>query len=121
LPLVVAVECSLEDERERELALLDTAATWSILPPLQADALGLLGGDGAPLRVSSRLGAYYGFLKRLHVTLWAGGGVPVTWEVAFFVSEDWPGPLVLGWRGGLEHLRFAVDGPRERFHFGGPG
>jgi hypothetical protein len=43
-------------------------------------------------------------------------------ESTVFVSEDWPGPIVLGFRGFLEKLRIALDpGVRhseQLFYFG---
>ena len=35
----------------------------------------------------------------------------------WFVSEDWPGPNVLGWKGCLERMRFALDPSDESFYF----
>jgi len=45
-------------------------------------------------------------------------GQPLLVEATWFVSPDWPGPLVLGWKGCLERFRFALDPNEERFYFG---
>jgi hypothetical protein len=42
-------------------------------------------------------------------------------EATWFISPDWPGPLVLGWKGCLERLRFALDPtPEEEWFYFGP-
>jgi hypothetical protein len=41
-------------------------------------------------------------------------------EATFFISPDWPGPPVLGWRGGLERFRIALDPFEEWMYFAGP-
>jgi hypothetical protein len=41
--------------------------------------------------------------------------VPATW----FISEHWPGPVVIDWKGGLERMRFALDLSEDAFYFAG--
>lgn len=42
----------------------------------------------------------------------------MTIEATCFTSPDWLGPNVLGWKGCLERLRFAVDPGDESFFVG---
>jgi hypothetical protein len=39
-------------------------------------------------------------------------------EATFFVSPDWPGPMVIGWKGCLEWIRFALDPGEDAIYFG---
>ncbi|MBI4531612.1 MAG: hypothetical protein HY709_08815, partial [Candidatus Latescibacteria bacterium] len=45
-------------------------------------------------------------------------GENVEVEATWFISPDWPGPIVIGWKGCLERLRFAVDPSEDTFYFG---
>ena len=38
-------------------------------------------------------------------------------DATWFVAPDWPGPSVIGWRGCLERMRFALDPGEEAFYF----
>ena len=38
-------------------------------------------------------------------------------DATWLIIEDWPGPTVLGWRGCLERMRFAVDPLDNWFYF----
>ncbi|RLC10701.1 MAG: hypothetical protein DRI57_20015 [Deltaproteobacteria bacterium] len=66
----------------------------------------------------------FGELHRVSITLLAdpGQGDELTIESTTFVSEEWEGPVVLGYRGFLERMRFALDPgiiPGEQiFYFG---
>ena len=70
----------------------------------------------------SRYGEITGNLVIAKITLLADDGSGLSVESATFVSEDWPGPLVPGFRGFLEKLRIALDpwiGNGEQvFYFG---
>lgn len=46
-------------------------------------------------------------------------GKSMTVEATCFVSAAWPGPLVIGWKGCLERMRFALDPDDEFFYFAG--
>ncbi len=76
--------------------------------------------DELPIALSSRLGTYYGFLHRepLYLVGEGEGGGHLRLEATWFVSPEWQGPLVLGWRGCLERMRFAIDPGGEWFYFG---
>ncbi|MDM8541408.1 hypothetical protein QUF90_09990 [Desulfococcaceae bacterium HSG9] len=110
---------------ESEIALLDTGAEWSVIGGETAILLEeQLGSPIESSRMSTRLGLIDGFLHHVNITLLAGqnSGDNLTVESTVFVSEEWEGPLVLGYRGFLEKIRFALDPgvvPGEQiFYFG---
>ena len=61
--------------------------------------------------MSTRFGVLKGDLVRLAVTLLADPdcGVDLTVDATVAVIPDWPGPIILGYQGFLERLRFALD------------
>jgi hypothetical protein len=73
------------------------------------------------------IGRIAGSLHRINISLLAeqNSGYDLTVDSSIFVSEEWPGPIVLGYRGFLERTRFALDPgvvPGEQmFYFGLPG
>jgi hypothetical protein len=78
-----------------------------------------LGYDPAsegPTRLHTRFGLMVGELIRLPVTFVADEGEPTTVEATWFLSADWPGPLVIGWKGCLARMRFAVEPDIDEFH-----
>ncbi|MDM8550012.1 hypothetical protein QUF72_08050 [Desulfobacterales bacterium HSG2] len=74
--------------------------------------------------MSTRLGTIFGELHRVSITLLTdpGQGDELTVESTTFVSEEWEGPVLLGYRGFLERMRFTLDlgvTPGDRiFYFG---
>jgi hypothetical protein len=117
--LFITVACRVGSLPGRTYALLDTAGEWCVLTPAQATELGLEpGADLPPAVLSTRFGAIRGRIERLPVTLLAQEGEDLTLDATWFVSEDWPGPPVIGWKGCLERLRFALDPDDESFYFG---
>lgn len=119
--LLVAVSCWVEGLPGERAALLDTACPWCIMPGEAAAELGsapVPGTDG--IRLSSRMGTFVGWLDRFDLILKAESGEAVRIDATWFVCPDWPGPMVIGWKGGLERIRFAVDPGDERFYFGRP-
>jgi hypothetical protein len=38
-------------------------------------------------------------------------------DATWFIASDWPGPMVIGWRGCLERMRFALDPGHDTFFF----
>jgi hypothetical protein len=115
--LLVAVRCKLGDGRDDDIGLLDTASQWCILPPAVALDLGYDLETEGDARLHTRFGVLSGELIRLAVLLVADEGEPAEVEATWFVSPDWPGPIVIGWKGCLERMRFAFD-PRENdFYF----
>ncbi len=110
--LTVAVRCRLGSLIGDEAALLDTGAAWSVIGAdlailLDAD----LGEPLEPLMLSTRLGLLRGHLHRLPITLVAdpGCGSDLAVDATVAVIADWPGPVVLGYRGLLERVRFAFE------------
>ena len=69
------------------------------------------------LRVHSRFGIIEGRVERIPLRLPAADGDSLTVEATWFISPQWPGPNVLGWRGCLERFRFALDPGEDRFYF----
>ena len=123
--VTVAVQCQIEHFELDCFAFLDTGAEWSMIG---GDTAALLEAHlGPPIRsltMSTRLGRVFGELHRVSITLLAdpGQGSDLTIESTSFVSEEWEGPVVLGYRGFLERMRFALDPgiiPGEQiFYFG---
>jgi hypothetical protein len=119
-PLIVAVECRVAGLPAIH-GLLDTAAQWCVLPPALASALGCdLEPDPAVGPYFTRYGALEGRLERYPLSFVPEEGEEVEVEATWFVLEQWPGPLVIGWTGCLERVPFALDpSPREEwFYFG---
>lgn len=115
--LLVAVFCLLP-ENQSTYALLDTAAQWCILPASVARQLGLdLEPDGSTPPLHTRFGTFFGRLERLPVVFEAEDGAPLAVEATWFVSPEWTGPAVIGWKGCLERMRFAIDPFTERWYF----
>lgn len=116
--LLVAVACFVEDLPQRAYALLDTASPWCILPPPIADRLGFdLTQGEEPTLLSTRFGTLVGRLERMALTFDASQGQPLTIQATCFLSADWPGPTVIGWKGCLEWMRFGFDTTAEAFYF----
>ncbi|HEX4499540.1 MAG TPA: hypothetical protein VIE43_27980 [Thermoanaerobaculia bacterium] len=102
-------------------AQLDTGAAWSVLDPVIAKDLGLIGAEGLRTRLNTRFGILKGNLIPLKVTFLAREGQHLDTFAQFFVSPDWPtGRTFLGYSGLLNSIRFALDPQRNHFYFG-PG
>ncbi len=124
-PVTVAVQCRIEHLELDYFALLDTGAEWSVIG---GDVLSLIEEQlGPPIRslsISTRLGTIFGELHRVSITLLTdpNQGDELTLESTTFVSEEWDGPVVLGYRGFLERIRFALDSGvtpgNQIFYFG---
>jgi hypothetical protein len=110
--IIMGVRTAWGAPRIQDVALLDTAASWSIMNKDIAAALRdevELCSD--PLRISSRFGVITGHLYRVEVRLLSDSdrGEDLTIPATVCVSNDWPGPSVLGFGGLLERLRFAYE------------
>jgi hypothetical protein len=116
--LLVAVPCIIAGWPIPLDAMLDTGAEWCVLPGELAAALREPTGAGEVVGLATRLGTFHGRLQRFAVRFPAEVGDPVTVEATWFVCEECPGPPVLGWRGCLERIRFAIDPGERRFYFG---
>lgn len=73
----------------------------------------IYGGDGGGGGGSTRLGSMPGRLQRVLVTLIADEGANAEVDATVFVAPAWTGPVVLGYRGFLERLRFGLDPGKE--------
>lgn len=117
--LVVALSCFVEDLPDHEYGLLDTGSAVCVLPSSLVAALGSAPVPGAARVVlASRFGRFEGWMDRFRLTLHAQVGSPLEIDATWFVCPDWPGPLVLGWRGCLDRMRFAMDPSEDAFYFG---
>jgi hypothetical protein len=95
-------------------------ANGTSLPAFFAERLGIdAANEGEAAVLSTRLGTVSGQLIRVAVTFAATEGDPLTIDATCFVSPEWPGPMVIGWRGCLERMRFGFDPTEETSYFGG--
>ena len=116
--LHVAIPCRIAHSQEANQALLDTAAEWCMLPAGVAERIGLdLTSDPGTVRVETRLGFFSGRLERLTLTLIATEGQAVDIDATFFICREWQGPIVVGWKGCLERIRFGLDPSAEKCRF----
>jgi hypothetical protein len=114
---LVAVDCRLGETTFS--ALFDTGSQWCILSPRIAQALGY---DVEPalqtVPLSTRFGTFHGRLERIPLSFPVEEGNAVEVEATWFISPDWPGPAVIGWKGCLERIRIALDPSDDSFYFG---
>jgi hypothetical protein len=114
--LLVAVLCRVGGFPSH--ALLDTGSQWCLLPVSLVIGLGYdvtPDPDTPPLH--TRFGTFAGRLERIPVTFDVNVGTTATVEATFFVSADWSGPMVIGWKGCLERMRFGLNPAEEAFLF----
>ena len=71
-----------------------------------------------PSHLHTRFGLITGSLGRVTVRFVAADGEPLTIDATCFTSEGWLGPMVIGWKGCLERIRFGLDPSEEAFYFG---
>lgn len=118
--LVSAVHIRI-GQLDQTLALFDTASTWSVIGPdifsaLDSDELDLL-DDGPTL--STRFGCFETHFVRVPVTFTADFGSDLSMEATLLYVPEWTHVPVVGHRGLLERVRFAVEPGKEedRFYF----
>jgi hypothetical protein len=117
--LLVAVRCRFGLLEEEQLALLDTASKWSVCRKEVADALGVDEADALQsVKMSTRLGLIEGFLAKVGISLVSEFGQDLVLTSTFFISPEWPGPNVLGWKTCIESIRLAVDPSQNMLFFG---
>jgi hypothetical protein len=109
--LLIAIRCRFGAESEEQMALLDTAAPWSICKKEVADIIGISKeADGLmDESLSTRYGKIRGFLARCEMALITEFGQQLNANGTCFISDEWLGPNVIGWKGCLERIRFAID------------
>lgn len=108
----VGVRCRLGTQETEELAQLDTASEWSVISDEVAVELGNdLGDAEGNIQLHTRFGRLDGTLRRLRITLLADAeqGADVEVEATVVVLPNWPGPVMLGFRGFLQRLRLGID------------
>lgn len=116
--LLVSIRVTVEGLPGSRRALLDTGCPWCILPGALVALVGSEPIPGDPrMEMSTRLGRFRGWLDRLRLSFAADYGEPVEIEASWFICPDWPGPMVVGWQGGLERIHFALDTTNELFYF----
>jgi len=118
--LLVAVPCYVGELIDSTLALLDTGSQWCVLSSQIAVVLEYDSGDEEGIGLHTRFGTFSGHLERIPMRFHADEGQPIEVQATWFISPDWPGPTVIGWKGCLERLRFAVDPEESAFYFGAP-
>jgi hypothetical protein len=124
--LVVAVRCRFDGDHRAINALLDTGAEWSVFggkiaTRARRHALAL----GMSISMQTRRGRIHGEFHRTLVTLLADDGADCQVPATVLLAPEWEGPAVLGYRGFLERLRFALDpgvaANDQWMHFGAVG
>jgi len=116
--LFVAVSCQVGESGIPQVGLFDCAGEWCVLPTSVAEELGLdLEPDGITPALHSRFGLITGRLERLPLRLLAMDGDSAEIEATCFISRDWRGPMVIGWKGCLERIRFGLDPSDNHFYF----
>ncbi len=116
--LLVAVRVTIGDMATSALLLLDTGSEWCVLSEANAAQAGYPGeADPETPPLHSRFGLIYGRIERIPFRFVADVGEELVLDATCFVSADWPGPPVLGWKGCLERMRFALDPADEMFSF----
>lgn len=117
-PLFVAAGCRVGNLPFLFDALLDTESEWCVM---RADIARLFRSP-APVTpsevLSTRFGSLVGHFERAPITFPAVEGELMTLDATWFISEEWPGPMVIGWKGCLERMRFALDPGDASFYFG---
>lgn len=115
------VYCRLGEITQPVVALLDTAAEYSVLPEDVADAA----GAGEVLRevhMSTRFGKLTGRQRILPVELVAKEGRSLRFDATVLSMAEWNRHVVLGFRGLLERIRFGLEpaapGDDGWFYFG---
>ncbi len=117
--LLVAVPCRVGSVSRAVFALLDTASEWCVLPHDLAIELGEeLERLPAASSLHTRFGLLTGTLGRVTLRFDAAEGEPLEVDATCFTSEGWLGPVVVGWKGCLERIRFGLDPSDESFYFG---
>ncbi len=99
------VPCCFDELGIEVDALLDTGATFCVMRADVAKALQLAPASGDLIELRHGETTYAGSLHRCPVRVLALEGRNLRAEPAWFVSDDWRGPLVLGWVGFLESMR----------------
>jgi hypothetical protein len=91
-------------------ALLDTGSGWSVIGGKEASLAQSYAEDlQQPVRIDTRFGTFDGGLHRLNVTFVADEGEDLEIDATVLLLPTWEGPVVIGYRGMLERVRFGLD------------
>jgi hypothetical protein len=116
--LLVAIPAVIGNTIEDAALLFDSASDCCIINAANAREAGWPGGLGLGTQwLSSRLGTFEGTIDRLQLTFRGFNGESMIIDATWLIIEDWPGPTVLGWKGCLERMRFAVEPMDNWFYF----
>lgn len=115
--IFVAVACRLGRSVLEVGALLDTGSEWCVASPVEFDSSETPEWLGNA-RIHTRFGLIEGYIGRAPLTFQATEGEELRIDATWFISDDWNGPVVVGWKGCLERMNFALDTGRELFWFG---
>lgn len=107
--IIVGVRCRIDNLEEEEIALLDTGSTYTVINrELVRDIENqLIQVRKDQLKTCN--GPIAGTLVELGITLLAEEGEDLPVDALALNTEDWHGPVVLGYRGFLEKIRIALD------------
>lgn len=108
----VGVICKLGEAEFNAIALLDTGSQWSVISSEIAESVAQVISESlGPITMHTSRGDYDGTLHRLQITLLAdtGLGNDLSIDGTVAILHGWPGPIVLGYHGFLERVRFAID------------
>jgi hypothetical protein len=116
--LIVAVAVRIGDERDTSVLLFDPACEYCVISQALARAAGWQFSLDLPAQgISTRLGHFDGVIDRMALTFVGVDDEELPVDATWMIIADWPGPTVLGWRGCLERMRFAVDPLDNWFYF----
>jgi hypothetical protein len=98
--------------------MLDIGSELCVISRFEAERAGwIYTPDLLAQTISTRLGSFDGVTDRIYVTFDGANGTQLVIEATWLVIEDWTGPTVFGWRGGMERMRFAIDPLDNWFYF----
>jgi hypothetical protein len=116
--VIIGIDVRGRDDAARKIAVIDTAATYTIMNPVDWCLLGLEGAPGERITIGSRYGPIRAIVHRTALAIVAECGDDVEVEdVCVALAPEWPDPIFLGLRNMLDKIRFAVDPIGKKFYF----
>lgn len=118
--LLVGIKFSFGEKYTNIYGLLDTGSEWVVFSKELVDNFGIELEENPDLlkTIHTRFGSITGYLNRLPLTIIAENGNSLPMQATCLISDHWYGPPVIGWRGCLERIRFALDPSLDIFYFG---
>ena len=120
--LLVAIQFSFGKDNPPALGLLDTASTWVVFSKKIIEDFNIQIDEDFAIKEkinTPRFGLIDGYLHRLPLKIIAETGKSLFIDATCFISDQWQGPPVIGWKGCLERIKFALDSSIDRFYFSG--